>query len=83
MVGIRPGEKLHEAMVTVDDAPQTYDLGDRYVIEPSFALADRQGFKDRGGRLVPEDFSYTSERNDSWLGNAELKALVADTVVSV
>jgi UDP-N-acetylglucosamine 4,6-dehydratase len=83
VVGIRPGEKLHEAMVTIDDAPQTYDLGDRYVIEPSFAAADRQGFKERGGRLVPDGFSYTSERNDSWLGKAELNALVANTSVTV
>lgn len=81
IVGIRPGEKLHEAMVTVDDAAQTCDLGDRYVIEPSFALADRKSLKDRG-RSVPEGFSYTSERNESWLGPAELRALAANEPVA-
>ncbi|MBX9829354.1 MAG: UDP-N-acetylglucosamine 4,6-dehydratase (inverting) [Xanthobacteraceae bacterium] len=81
-VGIRPGEKLHEAMVTVDDAPHTFDLGDRYVIEPSFATAERKSFRDRGGKAVPEGFSYTSERNDSWLGAAELTALASSTVIT-
>lgn len=81
VVGIRPGEKLHEAMVTVDDAPQTFDLGDRYVIEPDFALAARKGFKDRA-QPVPEGFSYTSERNDVWLGHAQLTALAAVTPIT-
>ena len=70
-------------MVTVDDAPHTYDLGDRYVIEPSFATADRRSFKDNGGKPVPEGFSYTSEHNASWLGAPELEELVAKTVVTV
>ena len=41
IVGIRPGEKLHEMMITEDDARSTLELGDRYVIEPAFAWWNR------------------------------------------
>jgi UDP-N-acetylglucosamine 4,6-dehydratase len=81
-VGIRPGEKLHEVMVTVDDVPYTCDIGDRYIIEPSFATAERRSFKDRGGKPVPEGFSYTSEYNENWLSQAELEALAESSIVT-
>jgi UDP-N-acetylglucosamine 4,6-dehydratase len=75
VVGIRPGEKLHEVMITEDDARSTFDLGDRYVIQPSIQLwqdDDRSGL----GTPVPEDFRYGSDNNDRWLGGEELLALV-------
>lgn len=77
VVGIRPGEKLHEAMTTIDDAPHMLDLGDRYVIEPSFALADRPSFRDKNGRPVVETFWYTSNRNETYLGPDDLAAVLA------
>lgn len=72
IVGIRPGEKLHEAMITVDDARMVYDLGDRYVIEPPFAWWDRQSYSRLGYPRVAEDFSYTSATNDRWLSAEDL-----------
>lgn len=62
IVGIRPGEKLHEAMISADDARHTVDLGDRYAIEPAFVEYARTPFADDGaGKLVAEDFAYTSD----------------------
>ena len=74
-VGIRPGEKLHEVMVTEDDARNTYDLGDRYVIEPSFSFGQRQRDKP-AGVSVPNDFRYSSNGNDEWLTPEDLLELL-------
>ena len=67
ITGIRPGEKLHEIMITSEDSRTTLDLGDRYVIEPSIALWDRKSFLFYGVNIVPEGFSYSSETNKMWL----------------
>ncbi|HEX7761824.1 MAG TPA: UDP-N-acetylglucosamine 4,6-dehydratase (inverting) [Caulobacteraceae bacterium] len=75
VVGIRPGEKLHEMMISADDARSTVDLGDRYAIEPAFVEYPREPFA-RGG--VGEDFSYASDTNAWWLTNSELIAMIAE-----
>jgi UDP-N-acetylglucosamine 4,6-dehydratase len=62
VVGIRPGEKLHEAMISADDARLTVDLGDRYAIEPDFVEYSRTSFvADGTGQSVPEGFAFTSD----------------------
>jgi UDP-N-acetylglucosamine 4,6-dehydratase len=70
-VGIRPGEKLHEMMISVDDARSTVDLGDRYAIEPTFAEFSRRPFAETYP-MVAEEFSYASDSNDEWLEGAAL-----------
>ena len=67
-VGIRPGEKLHETMITADDSRHTIDIGQYYVIKP-------ETFTYRGpeGIPVPEDFSYNSGTNERWLDVPELR----------
>lgn len=78
MVGIRPGEKLHEVMIGEDDAYATIDLGDRYAIEPQFAEYDRASFAASGeGVLVPDRFTYSSDRNKEWLDPEGLLKLLA------
>lgn len=72
VTGIRPGEKLHECMITEDDARHTLDHGDHYVIYPDFPWYKAQ---DRGGVPVPEGFRYSSDINDSWLTVPELREL--------
>lgn len=67
VVGIRPGEKLHETMITEDDARTTLDLGDRYVIEPSIVLYSRGDMRALGGVPVAETFRYASDSNPEWL----------------
>ena len=73
VVGIRPGEKLHEIMISADDARGTVDLGDRYAIEPAFVEYAREPLT--GGRL-DEGFCYASDTNTDWLSGAGLLALL-------
>ena len=75
VVGIRPGEKLHEEMISVSDARSTLDLGDRYVIQPQ---AEFWPAVARDGTPVPDGFSYASDTNDEWLGVDELRTMVAN-----
>jgi len=79
VVGIRPGEKLHEVMITRDDARSSYDLGDRYVIEPAAHMWDQNRLKpsNNGGKPLPEGFEYTSDGNDDWLDDGRLLQLLA------
>lgn len=73
IVGIRPGEKLHELMITDHNAPTTLDMGDRYVIEPEWNFWSRPAHEEDGHPTVPEDFEYTSDKNDWWMTVEELK----------
>lgn len=75
-VGIRPGEKLHEMMVPVDDGRSTHEMDDRYVLEPSFKFweADVERYADFP--KVEEGFKYTSDSNKEWLTEDELKQLL-------
>ena len=67
VIGVRPGEKLHETMITTDDARNTYELSDRYVIEPSMAFWNPTQNRQPDATLVEETFLYTSDRNQEWL----------------
>ena len=76
IVGIRPGEKLHEAMITEDDARHTVEFDTYYVIQPEFPWWSRESVK--GGKSLPEGFKYTSDTNTEWLTVEELRALVEE-----
>ena len=82
VVGIRPGEKLHEVMITRDDARNTYDLGDRYSIEPATHQwdPDRRPVANGAGPLA-EGFEYSSNENDDWLDAERLNALLHEAAV--
>jgi len=83
VVGIRPGEKLHEMMISADDARTTAELGDRFAIEPAFVEYPRQPFRLNGGpAAVPEDFSYASDTNTEWLTGEALMAMVEEKVAA-
>ncbi len=73
-IGVRPGEKLHEVMITEEDARNTLELADRYVIEPQFPFWSRASYKDIGAKPVPERFRYASDTNENLL---DLKGTVA------
>jgi UDP-N-acetylglucosamine 4,6-dehydratase len=75
VIGIRPGEKLHEVLVSEDEARHTLELEDMYVVEPPAALWFGRGWRDRGEKLH-EGFRYTSDSNDSWLSAEEIHKLV-------
>jgi len=73
-VGIRPGEKLHEAMITEDDSRRTLEYDSYYVIQPEFPWWSEE-FK-HNGKELPDGFKYTSDLNTEWLTVEELQALV-------
>ena len=76
VVGVRPGEKLHEVMITEDDSRQTLELDDRYVIEPAFAWWSRGAYMAAGASPVAEGFRYASDTNTDWLDEARLAQLI-------
>ena len=76
IVGIRPGEKLHETMIPADDSHWTVDMKDRYVILASFATAAREAYLARGAVPVPEGFSYSSDTNPESLDVHGLQTLL-------
>lgn len=77
-IGIRAGEKLHEAMVSEDEARHTLDLGDMYVIQPAHPWW-KSGYWDMG-RALPEGFRYSSDTNSLWLSVDQLRDMVKDLV---
>jgi len=75
IVGIRPGEKLHEVMISEEDARRSLDFDNHYVIVPQFKWWSNN---QQNGKPLPEGFVYSSERNDWWLTDQELLGLVKD-----
>ena len=78
VIGIRPGEKLHEEMISENDAHRTYKLPDRYVIAPLLAEWDASDLA-AGADPVADDFSYRSDTNEWFLNVEEIQALLAET----
>ena len=74
-IGIRPGEKLHEEMISPDDSRRTVELSNRYVVSPIFA---EWGFTPPKGKTVKEGFNYRSDTNDLWLTIEELQKLITN-----
>jgi len=73
ILGIRPGEKLHELLITADESRHTIDAGDVYVVLPEHPWwTDRPGWLT--GKPLADGFSYTSDTNDWWLSVEELRA---------
>ena len=84
IVGIRPGEKLHEEMITQSDALNTIEYEDYYVILPSIRIWSKEKFINksnfRKGRPCEEGFSYNSNTNQHFLSVNELKKLIEENV---
>jgi len=76
IIGIRPGEKLHEVMITEDDARNTVEFPDRYVIEPNPVAWTGHVLRD-GANPVEDGFRYSSDNNTQWLDADGLHALVS------
>ena len=76
VVGIRPGEKLHEMMISRDESRSTIELDDRFVVQPVGHLWFRHDWAQEG-KAVPDGFKYTSDANNRWLTDEEIRVLVA------
>jgi UDP-N-acetylglucosamine 4,6-dehydratase (inverting) len=77
IVGIRPGEKLHEQMIAPEDAPQTYEYVDHYKILPSIYSWNKDPGRINNGILVPPDFTYSSDNNKDWMSVDQLRMWIS------
>ena len=75
VVGIRPGEKLHEVMIPADEARNTLEFDDYFVIKPAFHFFERR-FCEKGCKSVSDNFEYNSGTNPQWLTSHELKEFI-------
>lgn len=75
--GIRPGEKLHEIMVTTEDSHTTYEYDKHFIVYPQMVWNNKQQ-PDLSGRKVEEGFSYSSDNNTEWLSVEAIRDLLKD-----
>tara|TARA_B100000676_G_scaffold311930_1_gene383859 strand:+ start:7556 stop:8563 length:1008 start_codon:yes stop_codon:yes gene_type:complete len=78
IVGIRPGEKLHETMITIDDARSTYELEDRYIVQPQFNFWKSETYIEAGAVPVPDNFQYSSDTNSEWLDESAILSVISE-----
>jgi UDP-N-acetylglucosamine 4,6-dehydratase len=76
VVGIRPGEKLHEVLISDDEARQTVELPDMFVVQPAEALWFGRDWEDQGKKLE-DGYRYASNNNPAWLGVEDIQRMVA------
>lgn len=76
IVGIRPGEKLHEQMIGSEDALYTYEYQEHFKILPAIHNWDKDTNRIKGGKRVQEGFSYTSDNNTEWMTDIELQSWI-------
>jgi UDP-N-acetylglucosamine 4,6-dehydratase len=80
IVGIRPGEKLHEVLLTEDEARHSLETEKGFVILPEHASWPLQPVE--GGRPLPADFRYSSDQNEQWLDVGELREMASSVVAA-
>jgi UDP-N-acetylglucosamine 4,6-dehydratase len=79
IIGIRAGEKLHETLITLDDARHTLEFDDYYVIEPDFHWwTTKELYQGKGGKPCPDGFHYSSDKNEQWLTEKELCRMIKE-----
>jgi UDP-N-acetylglucosamine 4,6-dehydratase len=76
-VGIRPGEKLHEVLISEDESRQTLEFDDMFVIQPMFPWWNPERWS--GGRPLPSEFRYSSETNSRWLTRQQLLRMIEES----
>jgi UDP-N-acetylglucosamine 4,6-dehydratase len=74
-IGMRPGEKLHEEMISADDSRRTLILENRFVVTPVVA---EWGYKPPKGSRMPEGHAYRSDTNDLWMSEADIQRFIKD-----
>jgi UDP-N-acetylglucosamine 4,6-dehydratase (inverting) len=79
-VGIRPGEKIHEEMITSTDSRTTYEFDDHYIILPEIFTVHEKLVQ--SGSRVSEDFCYRSDTNSSWMSSEQLHEWISKNVIT-
>lgn len=74
VIGVRPGEKVHEELITEKECSKTLDLGDRYFIQPQFPWWTKK--TRRTGKVIPAGFSYNSRDNTEWMSIEDMKKII-------
>jgi UDP-N-acetylglucosamine 4,6-dehydratase len=74
ITGIRPGEKLHEVLLSTEEARHTKEFRTSFVVEPEHPFWEKTNFL--GGKLLPEGFTYASNNNDKWLTEKQIKKIL-------
>lgn len=76
VIGIRPGEKIHEVLISEDEARTTIELADKYVVQPATASWFGYGWEDKGKKLE-DGFRYASNTNTEWLSIEQIKKMIS------
>lgn len=76
VIGVRPGEKIHEQMVGLEDAPYTYEYPEHFKILPAINGWANSPSRIKDGVKVADDFSYSSDSNNSWMSSDELRGWI-------
>ena len=77
IIGIRPGEKIHEQMIGLEDAPHTYEYDDHYKILPAIYNWSSDPNRNKGGTKVDANFTYSSEQNKEWMSVKDLQQWIS------
>ncbi|MBE0511347.1 MAG: UDP-N-acetylglucosamine 4,6-dehydratase (inverting) [Gammaproteobacteria bacterium] len=83
VVGIRPGEKLHEQMISEEDSYYTYEYPEHFKILPAIHNWNTCGLRIKDGKKVEEGFSYTSDNNTEWMTQAELRQWIDENAEKI
>jgi UDP-N-acetylglucosamine 4,6-dehydratase len=76
LIGIRPGEKLHEVLISEDEARTTIEMDDMFVVQPAEALWFGHEWE-KNGKSLPDDFRYASNNNPEWLTISQIQDIIA------
>ncbi len=74
IIGIRPGEKLHEILLTKEETRHAREFDEYFIIEPEYPFWGKDNYQD--GKLVPDGFRYTSETNDQWITEDQMREIL-------
>ena len=80
IIGIRPGEKIHEQMIGIEDAPHTYEYNDHFKILPEIYNWSSDPERNKGGVKVDDNFTYSSDQNNEWMTVKDLKQWIKDNI---
>ena len=80
IVGIRPGEKLHETLIGEDEGRNAVDMGDSYIILPQDGIRSKRGSHEDLQPNLPSQFCYRSDTNDKWLSQSDLKTYLNEAL---
>jgi UDP-N-acetylglucosamine 4,6-dehydratase len=78
IIGMRPGEKLHEILLTEEEASHSSEFEDCFIIEPEHPFWKSDGLKLKGGKPLAEGFRYASDNNSWWLTKDDLRKVIEE-----